>query len=469
LSHPNSADKHVEILIHPELEKPTKDLFHEHNMTISIISRNFTDMIEDEKLEMANKEEHFTRNLRARSANSQREYPFDLFNYNKLQKMNDYLFHLYRNTANYNPMPGLKVNLFSIGKTYEGRPIYMLRIWMNDGKKKAANWLDCGVHSRERISPAFCMYAIDQLIREPEGLLNMYDFYIVPILNPDGYAYMEKYRYNSEWDMNRMWRKNRNPNNGRRSASVFEFDSQFRWKNHFQDVIKSFSEASSQKQFDGRFSDAPAKQDGRDIFTSSFFESRQAGAPYQYGTGRKCIGTDVNRNFDMDWATKGSSDYGCSEDFHGSSPFSEQESKATRRAILFIRSQQKIASFVSVHSYKQLWMTPYASKKSLSPYNSDLQRVAQKAVSSLSSLYGTQYKYGPISNDEIIGKLVGGSSVDWAHEKAGIKYSYGLELRPKNWRIGFLLPISEIRPTVEETWAGIKTMCMEIKPEFVSD
>ena len=33
LSHPNSADKHVEILIHPELEKPTKDLFHEHNMT----------------------------------------------------------------------------------------------------------------------------------------------------------------------------------------------------------------------------------------------------------------------------------------------------------------------------------------------------------------------------------------------------------------------------------------------------
>ena len=53
--------------------------------------------------------------------------------------------------------------------------------------------------------------------------------------------------------------------------------------------------------------------------------------------------------------------------------------------------------------------------------------------------------------------------------QAGIKYSYGLELRPKDWRIGFMLPISEIRPTVEETWAGIKTMCMEIKPEFVSD
>ena len=55
--------------------------------------------------------------------------------------------------------------------------------------------------------------------------------------------------------------------------------------------------------------------------------------------------------------------------------------------------------------------------------------------------------------------------------QAGIKYSYGLELRPGfNDRYnGFELPISQIRPTVEETWAGIKAMCMEIQPEFISD
>ena len=117
----------------------------------------------------------------------------------------------------------------------------------------------------------------------------------------------------------------------------------------------------------------------------------------------------------MDWATLGSSDYGCSDQFHGNSPFSEQESKATRDAIFSIKSKQEIASFVSVHSHGQLWMTPYASKKSLSPYNIDLKRVARKAVSALSSLYGTQYKYGPIWY--LIGQRVGGSSVDWAHEK----------------------------------------------------
>ena len=31
---------------------------------------------------------------------------------------------------------------------------------------------------------------------------------------------------------------------------------------------------------------------------------------------------------------------------------------------------------------------------------------------------------------------------------------------------GFMMPVNEVKPTVEETWAGINAMCMEIKPEF---
>ena len=44
-----------------------------------------------------------------------------------------------------------------------------------------------------------------------------------------------------------------------------------------------------------------------------------------------------------------------------------------------------------------------------------------------------------------------------------------MELRPGRYGGGgFMLPISQIKPTVEETWAGIKAMCMEIKSEYVS-
>ena len=58
-----------------------------------------------------------------------------------------------------------------------------------------------------------------------------------------------------------------------------------------------------------------------------------------------------------------------------------------------------------------------------------------------------------------------GSSVDWAHLKLGIKYSYALELRDKGQH-GFMLPVNQIQPTVEETWAGINGMALEISKEF---
>ena len=45
-----------------------------------------------------------------------------------------------------------------------------------------------------------------------------------------------------------------------------------------------------------------------------------------------------------------------------------------------------------------------------------------------------------------------------------------MELRPgRTGGGGFMLPVSQIKPTLEETWAGIKAMCMEIKSEYVSD
>ena len=45
---------------------------------------------------------------------------------------------------------------------------------------------------------------IDRLVEsERDKLLQKYDFYIIPVLNPDGYEYT--------WNGNRMWRKNRKP------------------------------------------------------------------------------------------------------------------------------------------------------------------------------------------------------------------------------------------------------------------
>ena len=43
-----------------------------------------------------------------------------------------------------------------------------------------------------------------------------------------------------------------------------------------------------------------------------------------------------------------------------------------------------------------------------------------------------------------------GSSADWTYGKAGIKFSYGVELRDKG-KYGFLLPEDQILPSGKET------------------
>ena len=63
--------------------------------------------------------------------------------------------------------------------------------------------------------------------------------------------------------------------------------------------------------------------------------------------------------------------------------------------------------------------------------------------------------------------IAAGSSVDWAYEEAGIKYSFGLELRDTaRSGTGFLLPQDQIVPTAIETWAGLAAMAKAIAKEY---
>ena len=49
--------------------------------------------------------------------------------------------------------------------------------------------------------------------------------------------------------------------------------------------------------------------------------------------------------------------------------------------------------------------------------------------------------------------------------KAHINYSYLIEMHPPGWP-QFLLPVAEIKPAVQEAWAGFNAMSLEIKKEF---
>ncbi len=109
-----------------------------------------------------------------------------------------------------------RVTRTSIASSWGGRPVYvyrfrqtLYRIPGSPPRKKMV--IIGGTHAREWISPAVTMYLFNKLRTEPRtnpalfSLIDQFDFYFVPVLNPDGYEFC--------WTDNRMWRKNRR-NNG---------------------------------------------------------------------------------------------------------------------------------------------------------------------------------------------------------------------------------------------------------------
>ncbi|XP_072111105.1 carboxypeptidase B-like isoform X1 [Mobula birostris] len=104
------------------------------------------------------------------------------------------------------------ISLFRIGRSYENRSIYILRVGKRTHTVKPTIFMDCGIHAREWISPAFCQWFVMKAVQSfgtnctMDTLLNKLDFLIVPVINVDGYVY--------SWTKDRLWRKTRSRNPG---------------------------------------------------------------------------------------------------------------------------------------------------------------------------------------------------------------------------------------------------------------
>ncbi|XP_068132140.1 carboxypeptidase A2-like isoform X1 [Hyperolius riggenbachi] len=172
-------------------------------------------------------------------------------------------------------------------------------------------------------------------------------------------------------------------------------------------------------------------------------------------SGSKCIGVDPNRNWNAGFGGPGASTDPCSDSYHGPRAESEVEVKAVAD---FIRSHGKIKGFISIHSYSQLLLFPYGYKCTNPAHFTELNTVGKAAASALTSLYGTQYTVGTICSTIY---QASGGSIDWTYD-IGIKYSFAFELRDTG-RYGFLLPATQILPTAQETWLGLKKILEHIR------
>lgn len=84
------------------------------------------------------------------------------------------------------------VELESIGLSYENRDMLVIKISTGGNGNRPAVLVDGGIHAREWIAPAMALYIIQQLVEnnaENSELTDAVDWYILPVLNPDGYEY----------------------------------------------------------------------------------------------------------------------------------------------------------------------------------------------------------------------------------------------------------------------------------------
>lgn len=86
------------------------------------------------------------------------------------------------------------VSIEEIGKSVEGRPILAVRIARRDGTQRPEALITSSIHaiefSGDRIALAVAEKLIEKESSDPwvASLLDRMDFYIVPLMNPDGYA-----------------------------------------------------------------------------------------------------------------------------------------------------------------------------------------------------------------------------------------------------------------------------------------
>ncbi|XP_064640774.1 carboxypeptidase B-like [Lineus longissimus] len=183
----------------------------------------------------------------------------------------DEIMNWIQNIADTSPL----ASIIDIGKSFEGRPLKVLKLNGTRSsdpseKPRPGIWLDGGIHAREWISPATMNYIIFNMvqgygkIREITDLLDYFDWYFMPVSNPDGYEY--------SMTTERLWRKSRSISGHSFCRGV---DLNRNFGHHWMDCKPMFYLCASSDPCRGTFAgDAPFSEK-ESIAMSQFLKAQQ--------------------------------------------------------------------------------------------------------------------------------------------------------------------------------------------------
>jgi hypothetical protein len=142
--------------------------------------------------------------------------------------------------------------------------------------------------------------------------------------------------------------------------------------------------------------------------------------------GKRRVGVDLNRNYDIAWGTVGDSGNPESDTFRGAKPFSEPETQAIRDQL----TRHKPVVYLTFHSYANSVMWPWDHQSAPPPD----PRLAQ-----LGTQLGKLSGYKAYQGAQMY--LNSGDDVDWAFAKLG-SLAYTVEVG--GWSDGFMPPSSRL-------------------------
>jgi carboxypeptidase B len=168
----------------------------------------------------------------------------------------------------------------------------------------------------------------------------------------------------------------------------------------------------------------------------------------QPNAGSTCIGTDPNRNCDAGWSNVGASSDPCSDEYHGTAPWSATEMAVWRDYLTSLAAKRKVVAYVNFHSNAEMWLDPYGYTAKL-PADYNLQQAnGRNVTTAIKSVNGQTYQYGPIYTTIY---PASGGTCDWTYDSLKIVLSQACELRGSS----FQPPPNQIVPISAEIFAGL--------------
>ncbi|MBL8078157.1 MAG: hypothetical protein JNM55_09375 [Anaerolineales bacterium] len=316
--------------------------------------------------------------------------------------------------------PGL-VKVESIGKSYEGRDVWLVTVTNfkagNDAEKPAL-WVDGNIHASEVTASAAALYLINTLVTKYKSDANITRavdtraFYIVPRVNPDGaeWALADKpkvirsstrpYPYQDDAADGLVWGEDIDGDG--RILQMRVFDLNGAWKVHPDDprlMIRRDPIETGGKYYRILPEGLLKNYDGSTI---------QVRNPKE--------GLDLNRNFPAGWKDE--------SEQRGAGPFPASEPEA-RNLVEFISKHPNITGAMSFHTMSGVLLRPYDDRSDDEFPTDDLwtyQKIGEKGTAvtgypAISVFH--DFKYHPK-------QVITGGFDTWTYEHRGV-FSWTVE------------------------------------------